>query len=93
MLQPIEGEIVGLLGKNSGITGFPPNFDTFKLKQCIHLSLPPYFIAFWMKKTENFGEEKSPPSIMVWGKIVGQHEEYTAVFMYEIFKKGRLYGS
>ena len=34
-----------------------------------------------MKKTENFGEEKSPPSIMVWGKIVGQHEEYTSVMI------------
>ena len=33
------GEIVGK-------QGYPPNFDNFKLKQSIHLSLSPYFGAF-----------------------------------------------
>ena len=67
---------MGLLGKNSGKTGLLPNVDTFKLKQHVNLSLPPYFRAFLMKATHNFGEE---PSIAVWGKIVGQREEYTSV--------------
>ena len=44
------GGIVGLLWKDSGKTGLPPNLDTFKLKQRVNLSLPPILEYFEWKQ-------------------------------------------
>ena len=50
---------------------YPPYYDTFKLKLHVNLSLPPILEHFEQKQR-----------VMVWGKIVGQREEYTSVTMH-----------